>query len=272
MTLGELPPPSASTSWAENRGHPHLPGWLWNLYGVTGKQLEPRKATGSVCGSPALPNPEPSPGQEAVGAQHGHQGSSFIPRLCGCYLQNILHPVHLSHFQLHPSSTPEPEKHTLQIPMGPVPFCMQNPPKGLHDQLCLFSIRTHSALTSALGSAVLCLRPPSSRVANPSPPHPDSGQAHLPPWGSAWLFLESPQIPQAGNCSLDLHVASIAERTLSVLPGLVTLGLAQASLDPTPSEDSIWGLAWSWENVGSRWDLISKLPFQGGSWGERSPT
>ena len=130
----------------------------------------------------------------------------------------------------------------------------------------------HSALTSALGSAVLCLRPPSSRVANPSPPHPDSGQAHLPPWGSAWLFLESPQIPQAGNCSLDLHVASIAERTLSVLPGLVTLGLAQASLDPTPSEDSIWGLAWSWENVGSRWDLISKLPFQGGSWGERSPT
>ena len=92
--------------------------------------------------------------------------------------------------------------------------------------------------------------PPFSCVANPSPPHPDLGQAYLPPWGSAWLLLGSFQVLQAGNRSLDLYVAGIAERTLSVLPGLVTLGLAQAGLDPTPSEDSIWGLA----GAGRRWE------------------
>ena len=122
--------------------------------------------------------------------------------------------------------------------------------RAQRDQLCLFSIHTHSVPISALGPAVLCLHPSSSRVANPSPPHPNLGQAHLPSWGSAWLLLESPQILQAGNCSLDLHAASIAGRTLSVLLRLVTLGLAQASLDPTPSEDSIWGLA----GAGRRWE------------------
>ena len=129
------------------------------------------------------------------------------------------------------------------------------------DRLCLFSIHTHSVPTSALGSAVLCLRPPSSCVANPSPPHPDLGQAYLSPWGSAWLLLGSSQVLQAGNRSLDLYVAGIAERTLSVLLGLVTLGLAQAGLDPTPSEDSIWGLA----GAGRRWEA-------GGIWSPSCPS
>lgn len=133
------------------------------------------------------------------GAQHGHQGSSFHPRpvIATCKMFSVLSICPTSISTHPPLQSPKNALSKFQwdrsrrwhSPKGlPAPGIKPPIRRAQCDQLCLFSIHTHSVPISALGPAVLCLCPHLLML----PTHPNLSQAHLPSWGSAWLLLKVP--------------------------------------------------------------------------------